>query len=388
MKTKVAVFGTVGKSVAIETDAPSRAEVTAQIAAAVANVTPAGGGGSSATAVIWRFIREVPKNISSLATFVGAGLLVRKSDSTYAARSVATTDSLDLTVTNGDGVAGNPTVGLGTATVASLALADTAIQPADPLFDTTLLTDDDETAVFPNSRMLLAGTNITFDDSTPGARTVSASGGAGGGNITPDTHPNSPNAQDDEFEEGTLNARWTWRNQGSATAPLSQGSVALTAAAASGDDLKIIEQTLPGGACRYRARLAVDAAVNFSAGGMCILDSSSGKLITVGQASNSGPKYAVYKFNSVTSFNSAPYIAADSGAYGGTQQFVYFEIEYDGTNVFFRVSGSGVDGTFQTLFSEAAASFIGAPDRIGLFVSSNNGSLIVITACDWFRKVA
>jgi hypothetical protein len=43
--------------------------------------------------------------------------------------------------------------------------------------DATYLTEDDETGDLPNSRRLLAGTNITFDDATPGERTISATGG-------------------------------------------------------------------------------------------------------------------------------------------------------------------------------------------------------------------
>ncbi len=49
--------------------------------------------------------------------------------------------------------------------------------------DLTYLTDADETADLPNSRALLAGTNVTFDDTTPGERTINASGGGGGGVI-------------------------------------------------------------------------------------------------------------------------------------------------------------------------------------------------------------
>lgn len=45
------------------------------------------------------------------------------------------------------------------------------------------LTDADETGDLPNSRRLLAGTNITFDDTTPGERTVNASGGGGGSQV-------------------------------------------------------------------------------------------------------------------------------------------------------------------------------------------------------------
>jgi hypothetical protein len=109
VKIKVPVFGTVGKSAQIETDALSRTEVTQQIAAAVANITPAGSA-PSVVSVIWRFIREVPANIRNLASFTGVGLLVRKSDSTYAARSVAVADTARLTVTNGSGVSGDPTL--------------------------------------------------------------------------------------------------------------------------------------------------------------------------------------------------------------------------------------------------------------------------------------
>jgi hypothetical protein len=46
------------------------------------------------------------------------------------------------------------------------------------------LTSSDETATLPNSRQLLAGTNVTFDTSTPGELTVSA---AGGGSTVPTT---------------------------------------------------------------------------------------------------------------------------------------------------------------------------------------------------------
>jgi hypothetical protein len=46
------------------------------------------------------------------------------------------------------------------------------------------LTSSDETATLPNSRQLLAGTNVTFDTATPGELTVNA---AGGGSSVPTT---------------------------------------------------------------------------------------------------------------------------------------------------------------------------------------------------------
>ncbi len=45
----------------------------------------------------------------------------------------------------------------------------------------TFMTEDDETADAPNSRQLLPGSNISFDDTVPGQRTINSSGGGGGG---------------------------------------------------------------------------------------------------------------------------------------------------------------------------------------------------------------
>jgi Leucine-rich repeat (LRR) protein len=56
------------------------------------------------------------------------------------------------------------------------------------LLSATYLTVDDESAQLVNSRKLLAGTNITFDDTTPHERTINSSGGGGittGGNTPP-----------------------------------------------------------------------------------------------------------------------------------------------------------------------------------------------------------
>jgi len=43
----------------------------------------------------------------------------------------------------------------------------------------SFLTINNETNDFPNSRQLLAGLGITFDDTTPGERTINASSGVG-----------------------------------------------------------------------------------------------------------------------------------------------------------------------------------------------------------------
>jgi hypothetical protein len=45
------------------------------------------------------------------------------------------------------------------------------------LLGVTYLTVNDETALLINSRKLLAGTNITFNDAVPGQRTINVAGG-------------------------------------------------------------------------------------------------------------------------------------------------------------------------------------------------------------------
>lgn len=88
-------------------------------------------------------------------------------------------------VGTGTGLTGGPitssgTIALDSASIASLSLADSAIQPGD--YDAvTFLSSSDETATFPASRRLVAGTNITFNTSTPGQLVINASGGGGGG---------------------------------------------------------------------------------------------------------------------------------------------------------------------------------------------------------------
>lgn len=76
-----------------------------------------------------------------------------------------------------------PVLSLDPTIMAAVDLALSAVQPVEllPILDATLLTETDETAIFPNSRRLVAGTNITFDTATPGVLEISASGGGGSG---------------------------------------------------------------------------------------------------------------------------------------------------------------------------------------------------------------
>ena len=56
-------------------------------------------------------------------------------------------------------------------------------EEASEIAAASFLTAEDESGTFANSRQLLAGTNITFDDTIAGQRTVNATGSSSGGMI-------------------------------------------------------------------------------------------------------------------------------------------------------------------------------------------------------------
>lgn len=242
------------------------------------------------------------------------------------------------------------------------------------------------------SQLLLADTGIAlnYNDSS-NELLVSATGVSGGdGNVTPDKHPASADSMDDEFEDGSVDAKWAWRNQGSATSSIGQGALQITAPAAAGADLKCRGQSVPG-AGKWRAKVSVRAVANGNAGGLYFYRSTSGKLMTVEFISSAGTQVlAVEKWDSVTTNNSAPYFTTIYNSISGLGfPWAYLELEYTGSDVVFRASFSGTQDSFATLLTEAAATYLGgAPTEIGIFAQAGNASIDAVTSCDWFRRIS
>ena len=102
---------------------------------------------------VWELIREVPVNLVKIAALVGKGFAARRGDGEWTLWTLQPGGA--VAVTNGDGEAGNPVIGLSDDALASLALADSAVQQVRP------------------------GANITVDTTDPRRPIVSASGGGG-----------------------------------------------------------------------------------------------------------------------------------------------------------------------------------------------------------------
>lgn len=272
-KVRIPITGTVGKSVNIDTDATKGATIgtdlklpsgkvgtLAELKALFATVVT---GGSSTTpglaSTLWRLIGEIPANISALAALATTGIMARTGAGTFATRTLTGT-ATRIDITNGNGVAGNPTFDLADLTSVSVwgRAANTAGKPAsiqaaanDRLLARTadqitfrqltvgMIPNDEITYakiqnVSATNRILgritalagdieeLTGTQATtlLDAFTATLKglvppPVTATGkflkddgtwaapASGAANITADTHPTSPSLADDEFEVGS-----------------------------------------------------------------------------------------------------------------------------------------------------------------------------------------
>lgn len=217
-------------------------------------------------------------------------------------------------------------------------------------------------------------------------------------NVTPSTHPASPNAADDEFEGAALDTAgtrrsgataWATRNPGAATFNLAQGALIITAPSSAGINLRMAEQAIPSGAWRYRCKVQpLIPQTNFARAGMFVCRSAASKALEIATAYSSGAKIEANSWN-IT----GPYIGAIGSSVGlpGDQYLPFhFEIEYDGSSIYtFRWSKSGYDGTFTTTGTQAQATNLGgAADKIGVYVNTESSAGIAIGIFDWFRRMA
>lgn len=228
---------------------------------------------------------------------------------------------------------------------------------------------------------------------------LSASGGGGSANITPDTHPSSPSVADDEGEVGTSidtagtrtggATPWVWYNQGTATALYANGSIVLNIPNSAGVNLRMLGQAVPVGTYRYRAKVAaLIPQGNFCRVGLYVGRTAASKVLAIDSAYSGGAKIEA------NSWNYTSYIGGigTSLAFPGLDSYdsVYLEIEYDGSSIYtFRWSRTGVDGAFVTHGTQAQATNLGgAADVIGIYANVENSVGITIGIFDWFRRMA
>ena len=192
-----------------------------------------------------------------------------------------------------------------------------------------------------------------------------------------DTPPASGHADNDEFDDGSIDADWGWINQVSATAVESSDTKAITMAPGSitaGHSLHILERTAPTAPYTFVMKASVGGQqLNYSTVGVCFRESATGKVMMLGvDFTTAGLNIVVIKSTNPTTYSSTP-VSLPLGETVGSP--IYFKLENDDTTLFFSV-GDGV--AWHHIFSEAKAThFTTAPDRVGMVMNQEGAARVV-----------
>lgn len=252
-------------------------------------------------------------------------------------------------------------------------------------FIDTGLAGDSSTA--PNTNTTALDTNGVYDVVNPCNSRPKAPAGIDG-------LPCSPKAMDDEFTytfgaPGDANSPfWPWTNQNSATATLTNGVLALSSPSRGStvtDNLNCLFQAVPTAPYTFVAAVSYINVVNStqSNGGTGMFFTDGTKLESIGvqslNSANNG-KLMVTKWTNTTTFSSNPVVSAQETT---LNQYIYFKLQNDSTNIIFSSSMDGV--SYVTQFSEAKGAFLStAPTKVGFCVDNSTGASVF--DIDYFRR--
>lgn len=201
----------------------------------------------------------------------------------------------------------------------------------------------------------------------------------------PDKPPASPDAMDDEFPGTTLDAKWTTLG---ATAVWSVANgFANVSQAAANERCKVIEQVIGGttSAWKFRTRAFFEGPLNNYMGcGFWVRDSVSGRAEFFTLMFHSTWGYVAPLILQLSDVNTYVSEVDQNSWFISMQPFL--ELEYDGTNFYFRTSTTGAN--FVTVYTRAKASYINAtPTRVGIGIH-RWGSYPLSVSFPWFRRMA
>ena len=204
-----------------------------------------------------------------------------------------------------------------------------------------------------------------------------------------DAQPAIPGGLDDEFNGASLDTtRWSWFNQGGASASLGNSLVTLQAPANLGLDTRGIYQTAPAPPWTVVAKLvAMDMAsyANYAQVGILLVD-GSGKAVTCDMSVRStSPTFGfdISYWNSGSSWSYSPTNVVDIMP---TIVFpLYFKLQDDGTNITCSFSRTGTT-YFQIGKANRTQWLSSGPQGVGLLIGSNEANAIVNGTYEYFRQ--
>jgi hypothetical protein len=203
-----------------------------------------------------------------------------------------------------------------------------------------------------------------------------------------DKPPTALNAQNDEFDVGTgLNTtKWTWLNQGTATATQNGSgvltiAVPLTATATS----RALLQSAPSFPATVTARMTAGfRMVNFSGAGLVLRDSATSRLIHYNVGFVNGQTISVDRWTNETTFSATARtkLITGSATSEGALTPPYLRIDLGAASANYYWSFDGVSWTF--FVNETYAAFL-TPNQIGISVISNSSAPAYDANYFWFR---
>lgn len=244
----------------------------------------------------------------------------------------------------------------------------------------------------------------------PGPAGAPGGGNAGANpfNVSPDTHLTGVPAfiANDYFETAALDTAgtrfagagaWTVYNASSSSITQSKGSVHLTTSINAGQDITIAAQPITTSSVAWRFRLHLTAAfmtVASNNGGLYAYESSTGKVCQFGVINLSGtPNFWIAYATSFTAGGVLQTNTAASGLFplgvGYSSAPVWLELELAGGTLTYRVSLTGLDGSFLPIQANAQTTFFTTtPNNIGFGGYAASGSAASQIFCDTFTQEA
>lgn len=232
----------------------------------------------------------------------------------------------------------------------------------------------------------------------------SSDSGGGGGNETPDSHPSTADAADDEFELSTFNSDALWTvstNGGSWTRANKHGSILMAGNSGGASCANLILQAIasPSAAWNYRAKCTAQTVQGGGSdvrAGMFVGTGSTGKGYYNGRFKNNGSPITINVYTVSQSdftgtgvsaiLNSSVEGGLLSGVNGSGSAMitpVYYDLAFDGTTITYSISYDGIVFIPLQTYTPAGG-FLGVnADTVGIYMAGQGA-----VAYDWFRRIS
>lgn len=193
----------------------------------------------------------------------------------------------------------------------------------------------------------------------------------------PDIVPASPATEDDEFNAGSLDGKWSWLNQGSSAIAFNDPDGWATITPQTSTQWRGIVQAVPGGNWTVTARLS--AGFGHEQDGYAGIwihggTDGTGDIWCIGK--DGAPGTVITRCETMVSYSYTG-IRSNTNVTWGVN-VAYLRVSWDGTNLRTWIS---LDGIRYQRFTAFAPGY--TPTKFGIATKSNSG---YSSSFDWFRK--